>query len=167
MHRAAVLLPVRKAVLVDVDIVEQRAIELLGEHVRIFAIAAAAVDDDRERLLRGIGSLVEVLRWIFGGRGGCWVLGAGCWWGCRLPVDGCRCGWRSLRRRGNRQLGTGNRWLRRGRRHGRDRRRRRNRFFASRHFLRVRIKADQFHLPVARGEGVRDERQDNRGGDQG
>src|SRR4051812_20982918 len=60
--RRAVLLPVRKAVLVDVNIVEERSIQLLREHVRVLAVASAAINDDRQRLLRRILPLVEELR---------------------------------------------------------------------------------------------------------
>src|SRR3954447_22766430 len=57
----AVLLPVGETVFVDVDVVELDAPELLREHVRILAIAAAAIDDDRKVLRRLIAALAEQL----------------------------------------------------------------------------------------------------------
>src|SRR2546421_718042 len=53
--------PVGIAVLVDVDVVELDAPQFLREHVRVLAIAAGAVDDDRLRLLRRLAALVEEL----------------------------------------------------------------------------------------------------------
>src|ERR1043166_1736001 len=53
--------PVGVAVLVDVDVVELDAPQLLGEHVGVFALAAGAVDDDRLRLLPLVAALCEEL----------------------------------------------------------------------------------------------------------
>src|SRR5439155_8397471 len=51
------LLPVGKTVLVDEDVVETDHVELFGEHVRVLAGSAAAVDDDRRFLVEPL--LVE------------------------------------------------------------------------------------------------------------
>src|SRR5689334_16567364 len=59
--RAAALLPVGEAVLVDVHVVELDAPQLLREHVRVLARAAGAVDDDGLVLVRGVGALFEEL----------------------------------------------------------------------------------------------------------
>src|SRR5258708_33623948 len=51
MPGAVVGLPVGETVLVDIHVVEQGAVQFLGEHVRVLAVAAGAVDDDRQGLL--------------------------------------------------------------------------------------------------------------------
>src|SRR5438105_157627 len=61
LSRAGLVLPVREAVLIDVNIIELNAPELLREHVRILAIAAAAIDDDGKVLRGGIAALGEEL----------------------------------------------------------------------------------------------------------
>src|SRR6185369_9157005 len=55
----AALLPAGEAVLVDEEVVEPDHVELLSEHVRILAVSAAAVDDDRRVLVETL--LVERL----------------------------------------------------------------------------------------------------------
>src|ERR1051326_77993 len=61
VRRPVVRDPVGIAVLVDVDVVELDAPQLLREHVRFFAVAAGAVDDDRLRLLLLVAALGEEL----------------------------------------------------------------------------------------------------------
>src|SRR5207248_1862987 len=59
MRRRVVLLTVREAVFVDVDVVVLNAPQLLREHVRVLAIATGAIDDDRLGLLLRIAALFE------------------------------------------------------------------------------------------------------------
>src|SRR5438309_7841870 len=61
VHRSPALLPIGEAVFVDVDVVVLDAPQLLREHVRVFAVAAGAVGDDRLRLLTRIAALFEEL----------------------------------------------------------------------------------------------------------
>src|SRR6202022_1248194 len=51
------LLPVGETVLVDVDVVELNAPQLLRQHVRVFAVPAGAIDDDGKVLIAGIAPL--------------------------------------------------------------------------------------------------------------
>src|SRR5437773_5217685 len=57
MDGAAPLLPIRKPILVHIDIIELDAPQLLGQHVRVFAVAARAVDDDRLFLIARVAAL--------------------------------------------------------------------------------------------------------------
>ena len=59
MRRGVVLLPVRETAFVDVDVVVLNAPQLLREHVRVLAIAAGAIDDDRLGLLLRVAALFE------------------------------------------------------------------------------------------------------------
>src|SRR5213594_1781363 len=57
----AALLPVGEAVLVHINVVELDSPELLRQHVRVFAVPAGTVDDDRQILVPGIAALREQL----------------------------------------------------------------------------------------------------------
>src|SRR6266498_3572407 len=57
VNRQPALLPIGETILINVNIIELNSPQLLREHVRVFAVATRAVDDDRQILISRVAPL--------------------------------------------------------------------------------------------------------------